>query len=135
MITEDQLEQLCLDWFKAIGYVCDYDIAPDGDSPEHSDYLCEALGVSSGGLADLEAIALAVASKKKAANGDQDGHILQQIKKSPVNKIAVSIHGADQLLAARIEQRLACFQLEKLVFFDSQSVGCWNNPAAVEDVP
>ena len=41
MITEDQLEQLCLDWFKSIGYdyVCAYDIAPDGKSPERSDYL------------------------------------------------------------------------------------------------
>ncbi len=40
MITEDQLEQLCLEWFKANGfdYICGYDIAPDGDSPERSDY-------------------------------------------------------------------------------------------------
>ncbi|MFC1750924.1 type I restriction endonuclease subunit R [Pseudomonadota bacterium] len=40
MITEDQLEQLCLDWFKSIGYgyVCGYDMAPDGDNPERSDY-------------------------------------------------------------------------------------------------
>lgn len=40
MITEDQLEQLCLDWFQAIGYdyICGYDIAPDGASPERSDY-------------------------------------------------------------------------------------------------
>lgn len=40
MITEYQLEQLCLDWFKSIGYdyVCGYDIAPDGDSPERTDY-------------------------------------------------------------------------------------------------
>lgn len=40
MITEDQLEQLCLDWFKSIGYdyVCGYDIAPDGGSPERTDY-------------------------------------------------------------------------------------------------
>jgi len=45
-ITEDQLEKLCLDWFKSIGYdyVCGYDIAPDGDSlpghgtPERTDY-------------------------------------------------------------------------------------------------
>ncbi|NNN47169.1 type I restriction endonuclease subunit R [Vibrio sp. 2-2(8)] len=31
-ITEDQLEQLCLDWFKALGYQYQngYDIAPDG---------------------------------------------------------------------------------------------------------
>ena len=46
MITEHQLEQLCLDWFQTIGYdtICGYDIAPDGDSlsgrgaPERSDY-------------------------------------------------------------------------------------------------
>jgi type I restriction enzyme R subunit len=40
MITEDQLEQLCLDWFKSIGYdtVCGYDIAPDGEAPERTDY-------------------------------------------------------------------------------------------------
>lgn len=40
MITEDQLEKLCLDWFQAIGYdyICGYDIALDGASPERSDY-------------------------------------------------------------------------------------------------
>lgn len=40
MISEDQLEQLCLAWFQAIGYdaVNGYDIAPDGDSPERLDY-------------------------------------------------------------------------------------------------
>ena len=40
MITEDQLEQLCLDWFQEIGYdyICGYDMAPDGASPERSDY-------------------------------------------------------------------------------------------------
>jgi len=29
MITEDQLEQLCLDWFKTIGYdyVCDFELS------------------------------------------------------------------------------------------------------------
>ncbi len=40
MITEDQLEQLSLEWFQSIGYdyICGYDIAPDGDTPERSDY-------------------------------------------------------------------------------------------------
>ena len=40
MITEDQLEQLCLEWFQSTGYdyICGYDIAPDGDNPERSDY-------------------------------------------------------------------------------------------------
>lgn len=41
MINEDQLEQLCLDWFRAGGYTYAYgpDIAHDGDMPERSDYL------------------------------------------------------------------------------------------------
>lgn len=41
MITEDQLEQLCLDWFRSGGYDCAFgpDIAFDGDTPERSDYL------------------------------------------------------------------------------------------------
>jgi type I restriction enzyme R subunit len=40
MISEDQLEQLCLEWFKTTGYdyICGYDIAPDSDTPERSDY-------------------------------------------------------------------------------------------------
>jgi len=40
MITEEQLEQLCLDWFQSIGYdyICGYSIAPDGDAPERGDY-------------------------------------------------------------------------------------------------
>ncbi|MCK8043683.1 type I restriction endonuclease subunit R [Shewanella sp. 1CM18E] len=40
MITEDQLEQQCLDWFTSQGYLYKngYDIAPDGDSPERDDY-------------------------------------------------------------------------------------------------
>ncbi len=40
MITEDQLEQLCLDWFREGGFEYAYgpDIAQDGDSSECSDY-------------------------------------------------------------------------------------------------
>ncbi|MCQ8116871.1 type I restriction endonuclease subunit R [Methylomonas rosea] len=40
MISEDQLEQLCLNWFQTIGYsyVNGYDLAPDGDHPERVDY-------------------------------------------------------------------------------------------------
>ena len=40
MISENQLEQLCIDWFKSIGYdyICGYDIAPDGETPERIDY-------------------------------------------------------------------------------------------------
>ncbi|WP_311568640.1 type I restriction endonuclease subunit R [Photobacterium arenosum] len=40
MITEDQLEQQCLDWFQELGYQYQngYDIAPDGDTPERENY-------------------------------------------------------------------------------------------------
>lgn len=40
MITEDQLEQQCLDWFidQGYSYKNGYVIAPDGDSPERDDY-------------------------------------------------------------------------------------------------
>ena len=40
MITEDQLEQLCLDWFRDQGWEYAYgpDIAPDSDNPERNDY-------------------------------------------------------------------------------------------------
>ena len=40
MITEDHLEQLCIDWLKELGwdYECGYDIAPDTDRPFRKDY-------------------------------------------------------------------------------------------------
>jgi len=40
LINEDKLEKMCLAWFEDIGYyyLCGYDIAPDGDSPERIDY-------------------------------------------------------------------------------------------------
>lgn len=40
MLTEDQLEQQCLEWFSEGGWVCVHgpDISPDGASPERADY-------------------------------------------------------------------------------------------------
>lgn len=40
MITEDQLEQLCIDWFKELGwnYELGYDIAPDSENPKRKNY-------------------------------------------------------------------------------------------------
>ena len=40
LVTEDQVELLCIDWFKELGYQykCGYDIASDGDEPERIDY-------------------------------------------------------------------------------------------------
>lgn len=64
--------------------------------------------------------------------GDQDEHIIDQISKSKVKKVAVSIYGGDQVLIGNIEQKLASLDLEELVFFDSESEGCWNNALADE---
>ncbi|MDD4274894.1 MAG: hypothetical protein PHG14_14355 [Desulfobacter postgatei] len=40
MITEDQLEQICLEWFREGGYETAFgpDIAHDGQMPERVDY-------------------------------------------------------------------------------------------------
>lgn len=40
MINEDQVEQLAIEWFKALGYdyLLGYDIAPDGADPHRSNY-------------------------------------------------------------------------------------------------
>lgn len=60
--------------------------------------------------------------------GDQDQHIIDQIKKSAVKNIAVSIYGNNQILMGDIANKLKALNLTDLVFFDSQSAGCWNNP-------
>lgn len=40
LISEDQVELKSIEWFKNLGYTyaCGYDIAPDGEAPERSDY-------------------------------------------------------------------------------------------------
>jgi len=40
LVTEDQVELQSIDWFKDLGYqyVCGYDIAVDGETPERNDY-------------------------------------------------------------------------------------------------
>lgn len=40
LISEDQLEKMCISWFEDVGYdyICGYDIAPDGPAPERADY-------------------------------------------------------------------------------------------------
>ena len=40
LVTEDQVELQSIDWFKELGYqyVCGYDIAVDGETPERTDY-------------------------------------------------------------------------------------------------
>ncbi len=40
LINEEKLEQKCISWFEDTGfnYISGYEIAPDGDNPERSDY-------------------------------------------------------------------------------------------------
>ena len=40
LVTEDQVELQSIEWFKDLGYqyVCGYDIAVDGETPERTDY-------------------------------------------------------------------------------------------------
>ena len=47
LVTEDQVELQSIDWFKDLGYqyVCGYDIAPDGDTPERTDYRSVVLKI------------------------------------------------------------------------------------------
>ncbi len=60
--------------------------------------------------------------------GKQDEHIIEQIAKSGVRKVAVGVYGKDQALCGHIEHTLKPLNLSALVFFDSESEGCWNNP-------
>ena len=45
LVTEDQVELQSIEWFKDLGYdyVCGYDIAPDGETPERSNYVSVVL--------------------------------------------------------------------------------------------
>lgn len=63
--------------------------------------------------------------------GEQEKHILDQIKRAAPSRIAVSVYTGDPLHmqnAGRIEQQLHQLGLQNIAFFDSRSAGCWNNP-------
>ena len=67
--------------------------------------------------------------------GEQEQHILDQIKRAAPNRIAVSVFTGDALHmqnAKRMEQQLNQLRIKDLdiVFFDSRSAKCWNNPVA-----
>ncbi|TON32904.1 DUF4917 domain-containing protein, partial [Vibrio parahaemolyticus] len=56
--------------------------------------------------------------------GDHDEHIIDQITKSQIDRIAVSVFGGDQTYIGNVKQKLAPLNLSELVFFDAQSAGC-----------
>lgn len=60
--------------------------------------------------------------------GDQDIHLLQRMRSTGIRRVAISVYGGDQTYCNRavsiIQETLGALPIE---FFDSQSVGCWNN--------
>ena len=63
----------------------------------------------------------------------QDNHIIDSLKRGNIQRVAFSVYGNDQRFAAEIEERLTSAGVREVVFFDSVSEGCWNNPAAEID--
>ncbi|MBM5571115.1 MULTISPECIES: DUF4917 family protein [Deefgea] len=69
--------------------------------------------------------------------GEQEQHILDQIKRAAPARVAVSVYTGEELhmqIAQNIEQQLNQLGIQNIVFFDSRSAGSWNNPVAEEVV-
>lgn len=62
--------------------------------------------------------------------GEQDEHILSQIEKSGIEKVAVSVYKNNQAYCNDVENVfLRKFSRKiQLEFFDSESSGCWIHP-------
>ncbi len=64
--------------------------------------------------------------------GEQEAHILHQLKRRVPRRVAVSLYPPcpnHQRDAVLIEEQLRLIGVEQVEFFDSQSACCWNNPA------
>jgi hypothetical protein len=57
--------------------------------------------------------------------GEHDGHLLQRLKKSRLNRVACSVFGRDQAYCTRADQMIrdALGQNIEIVFFDSATAG------------
>ena len=60
---------------------------------------------------------------------EQDEHLLEQISKSQPEKIAVSVYQNDEVFMGKVEKQLKGIGVKKVIFFDSQSAGAWNQPS------
>ncbi|MFT5636331.1 MAG: hypothetical protein ACI89T_001795 [Cognaticolwellia sp.] len=63
------------------------------------------------------------------AMAEQDEHLLEQISKSEPQKVAVSVYQNDEVFMGRVKKQLKGIGVEKVIFFDSQSAGAWNQPS------
>lgn len=63
--------------------------------------------------------------------GEHDMHIMQRIAKSGITKVAISVFRNDQVYCNRVNQIVKDEFGAKceVVFFNSESPGCWNNNA------
>lgn len=59
---------------------------------------------------------------------DQDTHIVRQLGRASLKRVAVSVRNNNLAFAQRAEDLLRTNGVEDVVFFDSASAGCWNNP-------
>lgn len=60
---------------------------------------------------------------------EQDQHILEQIKRRPPLRVAVSVYGADDAFIQRVDEKLQVAGVREIYFYDANSPGCWNNVA------
>lgn len=59
---------------------------------------------------------------------EQDQHIVDQITRNPPQRVAISVRGGSQAFAQRAEEIMHRAGVGQVDFFDSESLGCWNNP-------
>lgn len=60
---------------------------------------------------------------------EQDRHLLDQIKKRPPQRVAVSVYGDNATFMREAEEKLQGAGVGRIIFFDATSPGCWNHPA------
>ncbi len=58
---------------------------------------------------------------------DQDEHILDQIRRSDITRIAVSVNNNNQEFAEYADKKLRSINIKDIRLFDAASEGCWNN--------
>ncbi len=58
----------------------------------------------------------------------QDKHILDQLRKAGIKKVAISVYGDDEVYMARMAQSFIDIGVKEVIFFDAESPGCWLHP-------
>lgn len=65
------------------------------------------------------------------AVSEQDKHLLMQLCRSGLRRVAASVYGGSQESAESIEKKLKGAGVNEVLFFDAQSPGCWIHPETV----